>query len=151
MEAKKDMQVIEINGIKMEIDMRTAKRVDEFRIGCRVKVLVKEYSDTRVYPGVIVGFENFKSLPTIIVAYLSGYHGELKFLHINANSEDVDMVLGDEDYFPIEKSDIVDKMEREIEKKKMELKELEQKKEYFLTRFDSYFKLDDMKKVEEDL
>lgn len=63
-------RVIEINGVKLEVDMRYAKRVDELRVGSKVKVLNKEYSSYKVYPGVIVGFEEFDNLPTIVVAYL---------------------------------------------------------------------------------
>lgn len=148
---KEEMQVIEVNGIKMEVDMRHAKRIEEFRIGSKIKVLIKDgYGDSRsVCPGVIIGFENFKELPTIIIAYLSGYHHELKFAHINTESKDIDIVSGDEDYLPIEKADVVEKMNREIEKKEIEVKELIQKKEYFLSRFDSYFTLDNAKEITE--
>jgi hypothetical protein len=47
-------RVIEINGVKMEVDMRYAKRVDELRIGSRVKVLIKEYSSYKIYLGVSI-------------------------------------------------------------------------------------------------
>lgn len=39
-------KIVEINGIKMEVDMRHAKTIDTYKIGDRVKVLVKQYSDT---------------------------------------------------------------------------------------------------------
>ena len=42
---KEYMKTIEINGVKLEIDLRTAKRVDTFKIGDNVKVLKKEYGD----------------------------------------------------------------------------------------------------------
>ena len=84
-------QIIEINGIKLEIDLRTAKRVEEFKIGDAVKLLVKEYSnDFKSHNGVIVGFDDFKDHPTIIIAYMIesyGYGAEIKFAYINAQSK----------------------------------------------------------------
>ena len=53
-----ETQVIEINGVKLEVDMRYAKRVDLLRIGSRVKVLVKTYSEYKIYPGVKIGRES---------------------------------------------------------------------------------------------
>ena len=139
-----EKRIVEINGIKVEVDLRDAKRVDSFKVGDKVKVLIKDgYSDNRsVYPGVVVGFEDFKTLPTIIVAYVKTSYGEasLDFFYFNSESTDVDMVPADNEYLPIEKSDILDKFNREIEKKKIEVAELEQKKSYFLKRFGQYFK-----------
>ena len=62
--------VIEVNGVKLEVDLRQAVRIDTLGVGDRVKVMVKIYSDYKVYAGVVVGFEPFKELPTIIIAYL---------------------------------------------------------------------------------
>src|SRR5690606_28503543 len=63
--------IIEVNGVKLEVDLRTAKRVDELRVGDRVKVLTKDYrGEYEVHAGTIVGFEPFENLPTVIVAYL---------------------------------------------------------------------------------
>ena len=36
-------KIVEIDGIKLEIDMRTAKRIDQFKVGDKVKILVKKY------------------------------------------------------------------------------------------------------------
>ena len=33
-----DKRIIEINGVKLEVDMTTARRIDEFRVGDTVKV-----------------------------------------------------------------------------------------------------------------
>jgi hypothetical protein len=55
------MRVVEINGIKVEVDLRTAKRVDSYSVGTPVKLLKQEYSDTyTTYTGVIIGFDEFK-------------------------------------------------------------------------------------------
>lgn len=49
--------IIEVNGVKLEVDLRTARRIDEIRIGDRVKVLIKGYSDYKVHAGTVIGFE----------------------------------------------------------------------------------------------
>ena len=54
-------RIIEINGVKLEVDMSTAKKIDEYRVGDNVKVLKKDYSGNYdVLAGVIVEFVNLK-------------------------------------------------------------------------------------------
>ena len=44
--------IVEINGIKMDVDERTATAITEYKVGQTVKVLKKKYSDQyEVYPG----------------------------------------------------------------------------------------------------
>lgn len=137
----KNKKVIEINGIKLEIDLRHAKRIDTFRIGDKIKLLKKDYSEHKIYPGIIVGFENFKVLPTIIVAYIETKYSSfsLKFAYINAESKDIDIVVTDDNYLPIEKTGVIEIFDREIVKKEAELEEVKQKKSYFLEHFQRYF------------
>ena len=68
------MSVIEINGSKFDVDFREAKEINTFKVGDKVKVLKKKYLEHVVYPGIIVGFEQFQKLPTIVIAYLDGYN-----------------------------------------------------------------------------
>ena len=77
--SEQEKTIIEVGGVKLEVDMRYARRVDTLRVGDRVKCLVKKYGNTHeTYPGVVVGFEPFPSLPSIVVAYLdtSSYNGD---------------------------------------------------------------------------
>jgi hypothetical protein len=94
MSEDKNIRVIEINGIKMEIDLRTAKRIDNLKVGDRVKVLIKEYTSYKVHPGTIIGFEPFEKLPTIIIAYMETTYSSasVKFLYYNAKTEDTEVV-----------------------------------------------------------
>ena len=62
-------ETVEINGVKFEVDMDTAKRIDTFKVGDNVLLLDKRYNSSEIYTGVILGFYNFKELPTIQVAY----------------------------------------------------------------------------------
>lgn len=35
-------RIIEIDGVKIEVDLRTAKRIDTYRVGDNVKILNKD-------------------------------------------------------------------------------------------------------------
>jgi len=111
-------------------------------VGDNVKVLVKQYSDNYIsYNGVIVGFDAFKELPTIVIAYLTGdYNPELEFVYLNRDSKDVEITHARPEEMILKKEDVISKFNSGIEGKKSEIKELEKKKEYFIKYFNQYFK-----------
>jgi hypothetical protein len=136
------LTTIEINGVKLQVDLRYAKRIEELRVGDRVKVLIKNYSDYKVHAGTIIGFEPFANLPTIIVAYIEqGYNSaDIKFVNYNAQSKDVEVVKAiDDDCLDIAKADIINTLEGQIRKHQYEIAEIERKKEYFLRNFQAYW------------
>lgn len=135
-----DTTIIEVNGVKLECDLRVAKRIDTLKVGTRVKVLVKEYSSHRVYPGVIVGFEPFNKLPTILVAYVESSYAtaKVKVVSINAKSEDVELVASIDDEL-IERQEILALFDKQIADKQQEIAALEEQKAYFLTKFATYW------------
>lgn len=134
-----DKRVIEINGIKMEVDMRTAKRIDSFRVGDNVKVLIKKYDDSReIKPGIIVDFAMFKEFPTIVVAIFNdggwGSTPSISFVYINAESE-IEIIFSSEEEIRLSKEGVIEKFEREIQKKKNEWIDLQNQLEYFKKHF----------------
>lgn len=134
--------IIEINGVKLEVDLRHAKRIDTLQVGSPVKVLIKQYEGYKVHAGVVVGFEPFEKLPTIIVAYLDvGYSGaELKLLHYNSSVKEAEIVHSiDGDLVDIDRASIIEKMDREIAKKELEMEDLRSRKAFFLANFGKYF------------
>jgi len=136
--------IVEINGVKLEVDLRHARIVHEnIKVGSKVKLLVKsDYQGPAVYAGVVVGFEPFDSLPTIIVAYVKdGYSDNgLFFAHINAKSSDkYDLVPSLDDELPIKKEDVLASFDRKIEKARAELQTVESQRDYFLRHFNRYF------------
>lgn len=138
------MQIVEINGVKMEVDTRQARVVHQnLKIGSAVKVLAKSgYGEPSVHQGVIVGFDLFPELPTITVAYItSDYHGaELKFAAINAKTtEKFSMVPAMDDELPLHKDDLIASFGRKIEKLQGDIRDIEQKRDYFLKHFDQFF------------
>jgi len=135
--------IIEVNGVKMEVDLRHAKRVDELRVGDRVKVLVKNYASYAVYAGTVIGFEPFSKLPTIIVAYIEmsyGKEGNIKFVHFNAETKDIEIIKAiDDDCLDLSKADAINSFDRMIAAKQAEIEEIERKKAYFLNHFQAYW------------
>ena len=134
-------RVIEVGGIKMEVDLRHAVKVEAYKIGDNVKLLKKKYSDSYVsYPGVIVGFDAFEALPTIIIAYMEVEHSaELHFEFLNANSKNVEIcpMIGQEHV--IDKDRAIEMLDASIEKKQQELVDLKAQKNYFVENFKRYF------------
>lgn len=138
------LRTVEINGVKIEVDLRTAKRVDSFKIGDAVKLLIKEYSDSYTsYPATIVGFDEFVNRPTIIVAYIKIGYSEtsLHFAYINKDNNDkYEIAPANEFECKAKKADAIDYFEREISKKKKEVEDLELRKTYFINNYNNYFK-----------
>ncbi len=140
MENSNDKRIIEINGVKIEVDLRTAKRVDVWRVGDRVKVLTKPYQSWVVSHGVIVAFDEFKSLPSITVCYMkSDYNAELCFAVLNADSKDIEIAPVNDDVL-ISRDEVVRKIDNNIEQKRNEIRDLEAKRAFFLDRFGAWFK-----------
>lgn len=134
-----EKRVVEINGIKMEVDMRTARRVDTFKVGDNVKVLGKTYNDQHeIKPGIIVDFAMFKELPTIIVAVFNegSWSGtpSISFEYINGESEE-EIIFASEEEIRLSKDGVIEKFEREIQKKKNECQDLQNQLEYFKKHF----------------
>lgn len=133
---------IEINGVKMEIDLRYTKRIDTLRIGDRVKVLIKGYSDHKVYPGIIIGFEPFKMLPTVIIAYIeTGYNSvDLKFVYFNEGTKDREIVKAiDNDHLDLSKADMLKAFDRQLLDLERKMTEIQEKRDYFVQNFRAYW------------
>jgi hypothetical protein len=136
-----ETRIIEINGVKLEIDLRTAKTVENYKVGDPVKVLTKHYDAYKSHPGVIIGFDAFKALPTIIIAYLEiEYSGaSLKFVYLNAESKDVEICPANEKDMPVERARVIELLNKEITTSEEKTKELIAKRDYFINSFGIYF------------
>jgi len=134
-------KIIEINGVKLEVDLRHATQVYEnITIGSRVKILDKEYSEPKVHHGVVVAFDNFKDRPTITVLAVKMTYGgaELQFYYIHEGSK-TEMVPAT-DWLPdVDKARVIDRMDREVIKKQQEIEDIEAKKKFFLESYGAIF------------
>ncbi len=138
-----EKRIIEVAGVKMEVDLRYAKTIDTFKIGQAIKVLIKEYGDSYMtYPGVIVGFDNFVQRPCIVIAYAKGgYDPDIKFVCLTKDSKDIEMVPMIDDEMRFTKQEGVKWFDLQINAKNQEIERLEDKKKYFEQRFGEFFKL----------
>lgn len=146
-EKTEEKWIVEINGVKLELDYRTAqmKEVSSYKVGDVVKLLKKQYDDQyKVHTGIIVGFEPFQNLPTIVVAFLKqGFNeAEIEFEYINSQSDKaIEICPAQNDKaLLLDKEKIVERMGREISKKQEEIEELEWRRKYFLDNFGAAFK-----------
>lgn len=135
-----DKTTIEINGVKMEVDLRHARRIEEMHIGDRVKVLTKDYSGHRVNSGTIVGFEPFNALPTIVIAYveLTYQKAEIKFRYFNSESKDTEIVAAADD-IETDRETILALFDRQLAAKQREMDEITDQRRYFETNFRAYW------------
>ena len=141
MENQEQKRIIEVNGVKMEIDLRNAKVVENYKVGDYVKVLIKEYNSYKSYIGNIIGFDNFEKTPTIVIAYLKNEYSSstIDFVYYNSTSVDVELTTLNEWDIPLEKSTILENFNKEILKKEQELKEMKKKTDVFERLFGKYF------------
>lgn len=134
-------ETVEINGVKFEIDMNTAKRIDTFKVGDNVRLLDKRYSSSQIYTGMILGFYNFKELPTIQVAYFKNdYSGAtIEFVNINSKSDGFELLPSNKYEADFDRDTVVGSLNQQIESKTAEVKSLEAKKAWFLKYYGKYF------------
>ena len=133
-------RMIEIDGVKIEVDLRTAKRIDSFKVGSPVKVLDKTYSDIKVKSGIITDFCEFANLPTITIAVFEegtwSSAPSIKFIHYNEKTcKDYEIVGTSDDEIKVSRDGVVEKFEREIQKKKNEWQDLQNQLDYFKEHF----------------
>lgn len=134
-----DKRIIEINGVKLEVDMRSARRIDEFKVGDSVKVLDRRDNKNELRSGVITDFANFKELPTIMVAvYKAGTYWEkatIEFIPFNAETEGIEIVGVSAEEIIVSRDTVVQKFDDEITKKRDELNDLIIKRDTFVKYF----------------
>lgn len=139
---KDNKKIIEINGVKMEVDLRTASTIEAYRVGQNVKLLRKDYNNSyRSYPAVIVGFDEFPNMPTIVIAYLESNYSTagISFAYLNSATEDFEICPMNTMEMVINKNLVLDNLDRTIEAKEREVVEMKSKREYFLRNFEQYF------------
>ena len=146
-ELKEFEREIEIDGVKVAVDMRTVKKIDVYRVGDNVKVLKKSYDTYHTYSGVIVDFVNFKELPAIVVAYFNqDYSGtSIEFETITKDTKDIEIAPCLPHELSINKNRVIDKFNYEIEQQQHKVDELKAKRDYFLENFGKFFEEDKTK------
>ena len=140
-ELKEFEREIEIDGVKVAVDMRTVKKIDVYRVGDNVKLLKKSCDTYYTYSGVIVDFVNFKELPAIVVAYFKqDYSGtSIEFVTITKDTKDIEIAPCLPHELSLNKNRVIDKFNYEIEQQQHKVDELKAKRDYFLENFGKFF------------
>jgi len=138
-----EKRIVEIDGLKLEVDLRTAKVVNNYKIGDAVRVLEPNSSYDRIKAGIIVGFCEFEKNPAIEILVLSDDYSGVNFkiltLISGADNKGLQICPFDRYQGLFSQTDIVTRFDREIQKKEIELAELKLKKEYFINDFAKAF------------
>lgn len=147
---------VQVHGKRFMVDMTGAKVVDEFRIGDPIKVLIKRYNDEfDAFHGMIIGFDNFENLPTVVIAYFEHKYGddaELKVVHMNSQSKGIEITHTIAAELKLDPQAVLDKMNSKIAEHRTKIREIENKKRFFLTNFSKVFGIDtsDLQGQEDD-
>lgn len=138
---KENTKIVEINGVKMQIDLRQAKVISEYKVGDNIKVLIKGYSDYKSYVGTIIGFDEFKNTPTIVLAYLKVEYNsaEIVIVCYNDKTEGIEITTLNDWDWPLTKSEVIENFQKEEKKKEVELQEIKNKQIMFEKLFGKYF------------
>jgi hypothetical protein len=137
-------RIVEVEGVKIEVDLRTAKVIEHYKIGDPVRILhpSTDFNAASVNAGVIIGFCDFAENPAIEVLELTVDYSGTNFrtvLIISGQKNQVQIAPYDKYEGLISQADVVTRLDREIQKKELELADLKLKKKYFIDEFSKAF------------
>lgn len=132
-------QIVEIKGVKLELDYRegTRTRIETFRVGTKVKVLMKGYGGYEVKAGVIVGFDAFEKLPTIKVATVNAAYGQnpVQFVNFNENTDGELIAAEDDTELLVNKDQVIDTLTRNVEEQRLRYEASQEALKFFIKHF----------------
>lgn len=136
-----NIRTIEINGVKLDIDLRyaTVRKTDALRVGSKVKVLSKTYGGYDVKPGVVIGFDAFQKLPSIQIAVASPSGDLYSVLTFNANTTETEIVLASDEEILLDRDAMLKNFDRQIGAKERELEAIRDRKVLFERHFGEAF------------
>jgi hypothetical protein len=135
------IRTIEVNGVKLDIDLRQAKRIENYKVGDRVKILIKDYSTYKSHVGVIIGFDEFPSRHTMTICYIdSNYNSaEIKFAYFNSASKDLELCPLGEVEKVLDFDDAINKLDSKILASEQVTYDLRLKKNFFIEKYNMHF------------
>lgn len=132
-------KIIELNGIKLEADLRNAKVIETYKVGDNIKVLDKSYSETKIHTGTIVDFADFGDTQAVIVAVYKEADfwnpPTVSFVTVTEDNDKYSIAPIIADELRLSKDTIVERFNQEIAKHQREIDDLKLKKEMFIKYF----------------
>jgi hypothetical protein len=136
-------RIVEIDGVKIEVDLRTVKVIDHYKVGDPVQILHPgEGYGCGIKAGVIVGFCDFNENSAIEIIELDADYTGVNFKTltvVSGQKNNVQIAPYDKYQGLISQADVVTRFDREIQKKELELADLKLKKKYFIDDFAKAF------------
>lgn len=128
---------MKLNGMNFEFE-KVLKETYKFKVGDKVKVLKKEYSNYELKFGMIVGFDDFNGDFVVTLAYIEDSYSkcELKIEYITKDS-DIKLLPYNEE-LDFKKEYVIDKFDKMIEEKQKEIEKIKYEKEIFIKQFGKY-------------
>lgn len=130
-------QQIEVNKMSFEVQTQAVVR-STIKIGDKLRILKKSsYSDPVVCDGIVIGFEPFKTLPSIVIAYIEDKYtdADLKFLVWNDSTKDVEITAAIPGPFDKNLQHYEKKIEAKIAKLEQEQIDLRTKLDFMRSKF----------------
>jgi hypothetical protein len=140
--SEENKRIVEIDGVKLEVDLRTAKVIDHYKIGDPVRVMTGETYGNPIKAGVIVGFCEFEKNPAIEILVLDPDYSGVAFKTVtivSGKENKVQIAPYDRYEGLVSKADVVTRFDREIQQKELELADLKLQKQYFIDDFAKAF------------
>ena len=142
--SEENKRIVEINGVKMEVDLREEKVVDHYKVGDPVRVYhpKNDYNRAEIRVGVIVGFCEFDKTPCIEILELNEDYSRITFKTVvigEGINTDVQIAPYDRYEGLISRADVVTRFDRMIQEKELELSDLKLRREYFINDFAKAF------------
>lgn len=136
-----EKRIIEVNGVKLEVDLSQCRVVENYKIGSNVKVLIKDYESYKSFPGVIIGFDNFQKHPAILIAYLLTEYNSATIKIITFTGEDagIEICLANTNELRFDKERVIELLDRSILQAEENVKDLKSKRQFFIKEFGAYF------------
>lgn len=137
-----ETKIVDIKGVKIQIEAPQAKIIENYRIGDTIKILIKEYSDSWTsYPGIIVGFDDFDELPTIIICYISNYYStpEIKTAYFHEKCDKIEITKCCAYELSFDYEAILDALNNDLKEKQIKAEEVKAKINYFMRHFGEKF------------
>lgn len=133
-----------IGSLMIAASRDAAIRSEVLKVGDAVRLLEKggQYSEAKVHTGVIVGFEPFKDMPTVQIAYIEHSYAkaELKLIAYADGNDKFDVVAAPKDFLlEVERDRVLEFFDSETRKLQGDIDTLRRKRAYFEQHFGKLF------------
>lgn len=141
-ESEATTKIIEVNGIKMEVDLREAKVINKFKVGDPVKLIKNDSGNVKIMAAAISGFVMTDKLSAIEVVWLEeDYWSGIKFMTavITSKTTEYELVAYSEHDRILNKQSVLNCFNKKQDELEAKLDELRAKRQYFEDNFGKLF------------